>query len=384
MINPLVSSLNKSATLKITALTKKLIRDGRDVVNLAAGEPDFDTPEFIKQAAIEAIRKGFTKYTPSAGMLELREAIAGKCRQENSFKANSENVIVTSGAKYAIFAAIIALAGEGSEVIVPSPYWVSYPEMIKLSGSKMVPLVCPKEKGFKINPAALDKAITGKTSLLILNYPANPTGVTYSKQELEGIYEVVKKRKISVISDEIYEALVYDGRKHTSFASFPGADAFTVTVGGFSKTFSMTGWRMGYLVAPAQMVSEISKIIDHTTSCASSISQKGALAVFGNTEWPEYIKNEFQKRRDLLWEGLAAIPGLQPIKTQGTFYMFCGVKGTGMSSVDFATRLLDEQMVSCIPADSFNQPDYIRFSFSTSLEQISKGIDRIKAFLKKA
>ncbi|MFA7677493.1 MAG: pyridoxal phosphate-dependent aminotransferase [Candidatus Omnitrophota bacterium] len=382
MINPLVLSLNKSATLKITALTKKLIKEGRDVVNLAAGEPDFDTPEFIKQAAIEAIRNGFTKYTPSAGTLELREAIARKCRQDCAFSANTENVIVTSGAKYAIFAAITALAGQDSEVIVPSPYWVSYPEMIKLSGSNMVALSCSEDEGFKINPQTLEKAITAKTKLLILNYPANPTGITYSRQELQDIYEVVKKRKIFVVSDEIYEALVYDGREHISFASFPGADEFTVTVGGFSKTFSMTGWRMGYLVAPAGIALEISKIIDHTTSCASSISQKGALAVFSNKDWPIYIKDEFQKRRDLLWDGLAGIKGLKPIKTQGTFYMFCGVRDTGLSSFDFAKRLLDEQMVSCIPADSFNQPGYVRFSFATSLEQISKGIDRIKAFLK--
>lgn len=381
MINPQVSSLNKSATLKITALTKKLISEGKDVVNFAAGEPDFDTPLFIKKEAKAAIDKGLTKYTPSVGRVELREAIAAKLNQENKIQASTSNIIVTSGAKYAIFTAMFTLVSPGDEVIIPSPYWVSYPEMAKLIAAKTVVLPTKRSNDFKVDPEELEKVITSKTKLLILNYPNNPTGVTYSRQELEEILTVVKKKKILVLSDEIYEVLTYDGREHTSFASLPEAFSSTITINGFSKTFSMTGWRIGYLVADERIINEASKIIDHTTSCASSISQSAALAALGNKEWQREIKNKFQERRNALWDGLSAFSELKLIKPQGTFYLFCDIRGSGLNSFDFATKLLENFLTSCIPADSFGQEGYIRCSFSTSLEQIAKGVQRIGDFL---
>ncbi|MFH1503844.1 MAG: pyridoxal phosphate-dependent aminotransferase [Candidatus Omnitrophota bacterium] len=383
-MNPRVVSLNKSATLKITSLTKKLIKEGKDVINFAAGEPDFDTPEFIKQGAIEAVNQGFTKYTPSTGMPELRKVIVDKLSQDNDIKGlGIDNIIITSGAKYAIFASIFALVDIGEEVIIPAPYWVSYPEIVKLAGAKAVFLPSESDNNFKINIKKLKQAITSKTKVLILNYPSNPTGVTYYREELQEIYETVKDNNIFVISDEIYESLTYDGKEHISFASLGNAGKFTITINGFSKAFSMTGWRMGYLAAPVEIASLISKIIDHTTSCACSISQKAALAAFGNKEWQEKMREEFLKRRDCLYQGLMSIGKLKPFKSQGAFYLFCDIRGSGLTSTDFAARLLEEKLVSCIPADSFGQEGFVRISFSTSLEQIRKGVERITNFLKK-
>jgi len=258
---------------------------------------------------------------------------------------------------------------------------VSYPEMVKLTLAKTVVLPTKRSNDFKIDPVELEKAITPKTKLLILNYPSNPTGITYSREELEVILKIVKEKKVFVLSDEIYEVLTYDGRKHTSFASLPGAFESTITINGFSKTFSMTGWRIGYLAADERIINEASKIIDHTTSCASSISQSAALAALGNKDWQGEIRNKFQARRDAIWEGLLNFPELKPVKPQGTFYLFCDVRGSGLGSFDFSTRLLENFLTSCIPADSFGREGYLRFSFSTSLEQIAKGVQRVGEFL---
>ncbi len=381
-MNPQVTLLKKSATLKITALTKKLIREGKDVVNFAAGEPDFDTPDFVKEGGINAINQGFTKYTPSVGYPELRAAIADKLNKVNKLSVSSENIIVTTGAKYAIYVSLLALLDSGDEVIMSSPYWVSYPEMVNLTSGKSVFLQTKESNNFKIDPQTLSETITPRTKVLILNYPNNPTGITYSYNELKEIYNIVKEKNIHVISDEIYETLIYDEREHVSFASFPGADKFTITINGFSKSHSMTGWRIGYLSASEETINEISKIIDHTTSCASSITQRAALAALTNENWQRKIKLEFQKRRDVLYKGLSDCDKLNPIKPEGTFYMFCDIRETGLSSFDFSTKLLEEYLVSCIPASSFGMEGYIRISFSTGLEQISKGLKRIKDFVK--
>lgn len=382
-MNPRVISLSQSSTLKITALTKKLKKEGKDVVNFAAGEPDFDTPSFIKDAAIAALKEGFTKYTPSRGVLELREKIAQKLRYENNLPYEDKNIIVTTGAKYAIFVALFGLIEAGrDEVIIPSPYWVSYPEMAKLAGAKAQFLEALREDNFKISPEKLDKAITPKTKALILNYPSNPTGATYTREELQAIYEIVKNRGIFVISDEIYEKLVYDGREHISFASFSGAADWTITINGFSKTYSMTGWRVGYLAAPQSFADEFSKMIDHTTSCICSISQKAAIAALDNPSWPIKINQEFQRRRDILWQGLSKCDKVKPIKPEGTFYMFCDIRETGLSSVEFSSKLLEKYLVSCIPADAFGAEGFIRLSFSTAEDNIIKGIDRIISFVK--
>jgi aspartate aminotransferase len=372
--------LSSSSTLKITALTKKLKKEGKDVVNFAAGEPDFDTPSFIKEKAKLAIDQGSTKYTPSAGTNELREAICRKLKEENKIPCESSNIIVTSGAKYAIFASMVTLLDKGEEALVPSPFWVSYPEMVKLCGAKAKIIKTKAKDNFKLTADALSRAISKKTKLLILNYPNNPTGVTYAESELKAIYEVVKDKNIIVLSDEIYEILTYDGAKHISFASIGDAHKFTVTINGFSKSFSMTGWRLGYLEAASNFIEAISRVIDHTTSCASSVSQAAGLAAIEDKKWPQTMRGEFESRRNLLFNGLSALKKIKPFKPSGTFYMFCDIKKSGLSSVDFSSNLLDKHLVSTIPADSFGAEGFIRLSFATSTQDIEKGIERIKTF----
>lgn len=381
MINSRVTSLNKSATLKLTALTKKLKAEGKDVVNFAAGEPDFDTPQFVKEEAKKAIDLGFTKYTPSCGTAELRDAISKKLVGENNIQCSAKNIITTAGAKYAIFAALMALLSEGDEVLLPGPFWVSYPEMVGLLGAKCTVIPTTEKTHFKLTPELLRKAITPKTKLLILNYPCNPTGATYNAEELKLLLEVISKHDMFVLSDEIYEKLIYDNAIHTSFASLPGAHDRTVTINGFSKSFSMTGWRLGYLEAKEDLVEEISKIIDHTTSCTSSISQAAAMAALNNKTWIAEVRREFQKRRNLLWNNLHTEKKIIPIRPDGTFYMLCDIRATKLPSARFASLLLEQYLVSTIPTDTFGAEGYVRLSFATSTKDILTGIERIKTFL---
>jgi len=381
MISSRVKQLSSSSTLKITALTKKLKKEGKDVVNFAAGEPDFDTPQFIKEKAKLAIDEGLTKYTPSAGTDEIRQAICRKLKEENNIPCEASNIIVTSGAKYAIFVSMVAFLDKGDEVLIPSPFWVSYPEMVKLCGAKAKIIKTKAKDNFKLSADTLARAISKKTKLLVLNYPSNPTGVTYSEGELKAIYDVVKDKNIIVLSDEIYEILTYDAARHISFASIGDAHKFTVTINGFSKSFSMTGWRLGYLEAAANFIEAISKVIDHTTSCASSVSQAAGLAAIEDKKWPQTMREEFENRRNLLFSGLVPLKKIKPFKPSGTFYMFCDIKKSGLSSVEFSSRLLDEHLVSTIPADSFGAEGFIRLSFATSTQDIEKGIARIKSFI---
>ena len=381
MISSRVKQLSSSSTLKITALTKKLKKEGKDVVNFAAGEPDFDTPQFIKEKAKLAIDEGLTKYTPSAGTDEIRQAICRKLKEENNIPCEASNIIVTSGAKYAIFVSMVAFLDKGDEVLIPSPFWVSYPEMVKLCGAKAKIIKTKAKDNFKLSADTLARAISKKTKLLVLNYPSNPTGVTYSEGELKAIYDVVKDKNIIVLSDEIYEILTYDAARHISFASIGDAHKFTVTINGFSKSFSMTGWRLGYLEAAANFIEAISKVIDHTTSCASSVSQAAGLAAIEDKKWPQTMREEFENRRNMLFSGLVPLKKIKPFKPSGTFYMFCDIKKSGLSSVEFSSRLLDEHLVSTIPADSFGAEGFIRLSFATSTQDIEKGIARIKSFI---
>ena len=269
----------------------------------------------------------------------------------------------------------------GDEILIPSPYWVSYPEMATLCSAKIKFLETKAENNFKILPGELKESITGTTKVLVLNYPSNPTGATYDRDELRALTKVIKDKNISVISDEIYEVLLYDGAEHVSVASLDGMYERTITVNGFSKAYSMTGWRLGYLAGPEELIAQASKIIDHTTSCASAISQRAGLAALGNEKLAQEVKKTFQGRRDLLMKGLSGLKGIEPYKTQGTFYMFCDIRDTNLSSFEFASKLLEEKLVSCIPADAFGWDGYVRLSFSTSNEQIEKGILRIKEFL---
>ncbi|MDD4953295.1 MAG: pyridoxal phosphate-dependent aminotransferase [Candidatus Omnitrophica bacterium] len=380
-----VKKINPSSTLAITSRAKKLISEGKDIVNFAAGEPDFDTPDFIKDQAISAIKGGFTKYTPSTGIPELKKLICEKFKKENQIEYAPEQIAVSSGAKHSIFNTLLALVNPQDEVIIPSPYWVSYPEMVNIcEGSPRFVKTLP-ENNFKLTTEELEKQLSNKTKLLILNTPSNPTGCVYSRKELEEIARICVARKIFVASDEIYEKLIYDGQKHISIAGF-NKDIYdlTITINGLSKSYSMTGWRIGYLGGPKDVVSAISNLQDHSTSCPVSISQKAAVAALSAPDdFSQKICKEFQARRDYMASRLNKIKKIKYVLPGGAFYIFCDISQTRLDSLTFASRLLEETFVSIIPGDGFGRNDYVRLSFATSTTQIEKGVDRIAAWLSK-
>ncbi|MDD5730707.1 MAG: pyridoxal phosphate-dependent aminotransferase [Candidatus Omnitrophica bacterium] len=380
-----LNKINPSSTLAITSKAKKLRSEGKDVVILAAGEPDFDTPEAIKNEAIEAIKSGFTKYTPTTGIPDLKKLISAKFKKDNSLDYEPGQIVVSNGAKHSIFNAVFVLVNKGDEVLIPSPYWVSYPEMVKLC--EATPCFIETEAGnnFKVTASGLKKNITKKTRLLMLNSPSNPTGCVYTAKELKEIADICVANNIFVISDEIYEKIIFDNEKHASIASF-GKDIYdlTVTVNGLSKSCSMTGWRIGYLGAPRDITEAISRLQDHSTSNPSSISQKAAVAALKMDEaFISSMCSEFAKRRDYVAARLSKIKKITYCVPKGAFYMFCGISATGLDSIAFATRLLEEANVAVIPGDSFGRNDYVRISFATSLEQLAKGLDRIESWLNK-
>ncbi|MFA5088386.1 MAG: pyridoxal phosphate-dependent aminotransferase [Candidatus Omnitrophota bacterium] len=383
-MNRRVRHLVGSSTLVITARAKELKAQGRDIVNFAGGEPDFDTPEPIKQAGIRAIQEGFTKYTPSTGTLQLKEAIVEKFRKDNQLNYHTSQIAVSCGAKHAIYNVIQVLVDDGDEVILPAPYWVSYPEMVKLSGATTQILKTSPETKFKITAKQLAEHITSKTKLLVLNSPSNPTGMLYSPKELEDIAEICVKKGIYVLSDEIYEKLLYDGLSYTSLAAMgKEIQDLTITVNGVSKTFSMTGWRIGYCAASEEIIEYIKKFQDHTTSNPTSISQMAALqALRSPEESVEAMRKEFETRRDIMMAALDNIPAIRYIKPQGAFYLFCDVSAIG-DSEKIAKRVLDEVGVAIIPGDSFGAPGYVRLSFSTSVERIKEGVKRIAEWVSK-
>ena len=380
-----LKKINPSSTLAITTKAKELKSEGKDIVNFAAGEPDFDTPDFIKDAAYEAIRSGFTKYTPTTGTPELKKLICDKFKKDNSLEYNPNQIVVSCGAKHSIFNALFVLINRDDEVLMSSPYWVSYPEMVNLCEGKPVFIETLPRNNFKITSADLEKNITAKTKLLLLNSPSNPTGCVYGLDELKEIAKVCVAKNILVISDEIYEKLIYDNLKHLSIASL-NKDIYnlTITVNGLSKSFSMTGWRIGYLAGPPDIAEAISRLQDHSTSNPTSISQKAAQAALNAPD--DFAKNmadEFQKRRDYIIERLSRMKGIAFVKPQGAFYIFCDISKTSMEALTFANRLLDEKAVAIIPGESFGRDDHVRISFATSMEQIKKGMDRIEEWLSK-
>jgi len=374
---------NPSSTLALTAKAKKLKSEGRDIISLAAGEPDFDTPDFIKAAAIEAIKSGFTKYTPTTGTPDLKKLISEKFKKDNLLDYSPDQIVVSCGAKHSIFNILFVLLNRGDEVIIPVPYWVSYPEMVNLCEAKPRFIRTRPENNFKITAKDLEKYSTPKTKLLILNSPSNPVGSVYNRDELEGISRICVDKKIFVISDEIYEKIIYDNLKHVSIGSL-GKDIYdlTITVNGVSKSYSMTGWRIGYLGGSKDIVGAISKLQDHSTSCPTSISQKAAVAALSAPdEFAKMMCLEFQKRRDCIVARLRKIKALGFIIPEGAFYIFCDISRTKLDSVTFANRLLEEAGVSVIPGDSFGRDDYVRMSFATSPEQIEKAMDRLEEWL---
>lgn len=383
-INSRIAQVVGSTTLAITARAKELKSQGVDVVNFAAGEPDFDTPDYIKKAAVDAINGGFTKYTPSSGTEELRLAICEKLKNDNQLEYKPGQIVVGCGAKHSIFNVVMTLCDAGEEVLIPAPYWVSYPEMVKIAGATPKYIQTTKENKFRITPEQLKASISLKTKMLILNSPSNPTGSVYSKKELEAIAEICVKHGIYVISDDIYEKLIYSDEPFTSIGSL-GKDIYnqTITVNGMSKAYSMTGWRIGYAAGPLEIMGYMKNLQDHSTSNPTSISQKAALAALKAPEESiKKMRDEFRVRRDLMMSLVDAVPGVSYIRPDGAFYLFCDFSKFGKSS-DVAKSILNDCSVAVIPGDSFGAEGFLRLTFCTSHERIREGINRIKVWTEK-
>lgn len=378
-----MGGMQPSATLSITSKAKAMKADGIDVYSMCAGEPDFDTPQLIKDAAIAALQAGKTAYTPASGMPELRKAVAEKFKKDNGIDTAMANVIVAPGAKFSVFSAIAALCGPGDEVILPAPYWVSYPEMIEAAGAKIVVIPTRAENNFEIDPVELDSAVTPDTRLLILNSPSNPTGSVYSKESLESIAAVAVKHNFMVLSDEIYEKLVYDAdQPHVSIASLnPQIADLTITVNGFSKAYAMTGWRLGYLTAPEWLAKKIAALQSHTTSNPTTFAQYGALkALEAADDEVEMMRQAFARRRDLIFDLVNAIDGVSAPRPSGAFYIFCDISSFGLNSDDFCARLLEEKLVAAIPGGPFGADGWIRMSYACSDENICEACKRLADF----
>jgi aspartate aminotransferase len=375
-------------TLALSALAKKLRTEGVDVVTLTAGEPDFPTPFHIKKAAIKAIENNFTTYTINAGILELRKAISDKFKRENNLTFDPSQILVSNGAKHSIYNALKAICNKGDEVIIPAPYWVSYPEMVKLVDATPVFIQTSEKNGFKMTPAQLKRTITKKTKALIYCTPSNPTGIVYSREEIEALADVAAKADIYVLSDEIYEKVIYDGTKHFSMGAIPAVKDHVVTINGVSKAFSMTGWRIGYLGAKKEIVAAAEKVQSQITSNASSISQHAALAALtGSDDDLNMMTAEFLRRRDFIYKAVTSIEGISCIKPKGAFYVFPNVSHyvgrrtngrTLKSGDDIAQYLLDEERVVVVPGSGFGAKDYVRISYACSMDDLEKAVERMR------
>jgi aspartate aminotransferase len=379
-----VSELTPSLTLAIDSKAKALRAEGIDIYSFGAGEPDFDTPEHIKAAAIEALNAGFTKYTPSSGMPELRAAISEKFKRDNGLDYKPSEIIVSNGAKQSCFNAIMAVCGEGDEVIIPAPYWLSYPDMVRLAGAEPVIVQTTQENDWKMTPAQFEEAMSPRTKMVIINSPGNPTGSVYTKEELRALVEVAADEEITILSDEIYESLTYDGAEHVSVASLtPEAKDLTITVNGFSKAYAMTGWRLGYLGAPEKIAKAIDSMQSHSTSGPCSFAQKGGLAALtGSQQCVADMREEFNIRREYMFERLSAIHNVTAVKPKGAFYMLANISKLGMTSTNFADRLLSKANVAVVPGIAFGDDRVVRLSYATGLDVIKPGLDRFEDFCK--
>ena len=381
-ISERAAQLTPSLTLSIDSKAKAMKAEGIDVCGFGAGEPDFDTPEHIKTAAIAALQAGFTKYTPSAGIPELRQAIAEKLTADNGLTYRAGQVIVSNGAKHSCYNAILATCQPGDEVIIPAPYWVSYPDMVRLVGAEPVIVPTMERNNWKMHAEDFENAMTPRTKMLIMNSPCNPTGSVYTQEELEAIVEVARGEDIYILSDEIYEKLVYDDAKHVSIASLSKeAYDLTITVNGFSKSYAMTGWRLGYLAAPEAVAKAVDSIQSHTTANPSSFSQRGALAALkGDQQSVADMREEFDMRRNYMLDRLSKIPNVTAVKPQGAFYVLVNVSQLGLTSQNFADRLLSKSNVAVVPGAAFGDDRTIRLSYATSIDIIKKGLDRFQDF----
>ncbi len=385
MLSHRIQTLSPSATIAVSTLAAELKAQGKDVLSFSAGEPDFDTPQTIKDAAIDAINEGFTKYTAVAGIPELLEAIQTKLKRENGLEYDIKQIIVSNGAKQSLFNLTQALIDEGDEVIIPAPYWVTYPELVKYAGGTPVIIDTEDRTGFKISAAQLEKALTDRTKMLILNSPSNPSGSVYTREELAALGEVLKGTKVVVVSDEMYEKLVYEGTEFVSTASIsPDMYRRTVTVNGLSKAVAMTGWRFGYLAcASKELVSKMNSLQSQSTSNINSITQKAAIpALLGEVdEEIEQMRQAFESRAREATELMNAIEGLSVVRPKGAFYLFVNIKGVTQDSMQFAKDLLAQYGVAVVPGLAFGAEGYFRFSFATDIVTIREGIRRIEKFV---
>lgn len=377
-----VKELSPSPTLAIDSKAKAMKAEGLDVCSFGAGEPDFDTPEHIKAAAMASLEMGFTKYTPSSGIPELRTAIAEKLAADNGLTYKPQQIIVNCGAKHSCFNAIMAVCDPEDEVIIPAPYWVSYPEMVKLAGA--IPVIVPtrEENDWKITPEDFENAMTPRTKMIIINTPGNPTGSVYTRAELKALVEVAEEEDITILSDEIYEKLVYDGTEHVSVASLsPEAYDLTITVNGLSKAYSMTGWRLGYTAAPEPIARVMDSMQSHSTSNPCSFAQKGGLAALkGDQQCVLDMREEFNIRREYMYGRLSSIPRITAVKPLGAFYILANISGLGLSSTNFADRLLSKSSVAVVPGIAFGDDRTVRLSYAAGMDVIKKGLDRLEEF----
>ena len=383
-----VLSLTPSSTLAITAKAKELKEQGEDVIGLGAGEPDFNTPQHILDAAVESMNEGFTKYTPSSGLPALKQAIIRKLETDQGIAYQPNEIIVGNGAKHVLYTLFQVLLNDGDEVIIPTPYWVSYPEQVKLAGGVPVFIEGKEENQFKITAEQLEQAITDKTKAVIINSPSNPTGVLYTEGELRELGKVCLKKDILIVSDEIYEKLIYGGAKHVSIAQLsPELKGQTIIINGVSKSHSMTGWRIGYAAGNETIIKAMTNLASHSTSNPTTTAQYAAIAAYNGPQEPvEEMRKAFEQRLEIIYNKLTSIPGFTCVKPQGAFYLFPNVKSAaemaGYQNVDdFAAALLVEAKVAVIPGSGFGTPDNIRLSYATSLDLLEKAIARIKEFV---
>lgn len=383
-----VKNMTPSSTLAITAKAKELKQQGEDVIGLGVGEPDFNTPTFILDAASKAMYNGMTKYTPTGGIMELKRAIVNKLEQDNQLLYTPEHIIVTSGAKHALYTLFQVILNKGDEVIVPAPYWVSYPEQIKLAEGKPIIVRGSEANDFKIIPEQVEQAITERTKAIIINSPSNPTGMMYTKAELEKLGELCLKHDILIISDEIYEKLIYSADKHISIAQLTmELKENTVVINGVSKSHAMTGWRIGYAAGPKQIIKAMTDLASHATSNPTSIAQYAALAAYTSIEDPTIeMRQIFKERLELLYHLLIDIPGISCSKPKGAFYLFPNASEAasrnGFQTVDdWVAALLEEEKVALVPGSGFGSPENVRLSYATSKEVLAEAAKRIKRFV---
>ncbi|MCD8376016.1 MAG: pyridoxal phosphate-dependent aminotransferase [Oscillospiraceae bacterium] len=391
-ISKIASGVQASTTLAIDAMFKQMKADGVDVIGFGAGEPDFNTPEHIKRAAVEAINQNKTRYTPAAGIKELREGACKRLLEDCGLEYEPGQIVAASGAKHNVYIALQVLLNPGDEVILPAPYWLSYSEMIQMAGGVPVIVTASEQDDFKITAQQLEAAITPKTKALILNNPSNPTGMLYTKQELEPIAQVCVEHDLYVISDEIYYGLVYDGREFTSFARLgPQVKERTILINGVSKSYAMTGWRIGYAAANKELAAVMSNYLSHSTSAPSSISQWAAVeALHGSQEAIRTMRAEFERRRNYIVERMNRIPGVSARRPEGAFYVMMNIEKllgrrfgpvTVQSAEDFAHAFLEQGLVAVVPCTDFGAPGFVRWSYATSMENIQKGLNRLEQFL---